>query len=332
MKPQRTYYLHSKALILKSSLRARDRIKAEDIFKELAMDNTILSDIRIQAIIHLSDLYLTELRMTNDPEIINEIYPYIQELLKITEEQHLYLYLAETHLLQAKLSLLTLDLKKAKRFLTQAQKIAESYGLKRIAMKVSYEHDELLRQTKMWESVKTSTLSLSDRLELTGLNEQMENMVKRRMIEVPEFSDEEPVLLLIVSEGGVPFFRKSFIEDKFYEDHLFGGFITSINAFINNTFSEGLNRASFGKYTLLIKSIAPFLVCYIFKGASYYALQRVKLLISKIESNEEVWQTLQHFFQTNRIIQKEDIPSLNMMINKIFIEKSIPSEEKNSSS
>jgi tetratricopeptide (TPR) repeat protein len=218
----KTFYYSSKARILKSSLRARDRIKAEDLLKELAMDNTILGEARIMAIIDLCDLYLTELRITNDPEIINEIHPYIQELLSIAKKQHLYLYLAETHLLQAKLSLLTLDLKKAKRFLTQAQKIAESYGIKLLAMKISYEHDELLRKTKMWENLKISEISLSERLELTGLNEQMENMVKRRMIEVPEISKEDPVMLLILTEGGNLLFSKKFIEDISFDfDKLF---------------------------------------------------------------------------------------------------------------
>ncbi|GAH55989.1 unnamed protein product, partial [marine sediment metagenome] len=64
---------------------------------------------RIDAIIHLCDLYLIELRITNDPEIINEIQPYIRELLDIAKNQHMYLVLAETCLLQAKLSLLTSD-------------------------------------------------------------------------------------------------------------------------------------------------------------------------------------------------------------------------------
>ncbi|MFW9973588.1 MAG: type IV pilus biogenesis/stability protein PilW, partial [Candidatus Odinarchaeota archaeon] len=234
-----------KALILKSSLRARDRIKAEDIFKEVAMDNTVLSETRIEAIINLCDLYLTELRITNDPDIINEIHPYIQELLSIAEKQRLYLYLAETHLLQAKLSLLTLDLKKAKRFLTQAQKIAESYGIKRLAMKISYEHDELLRQTKMWENLETSELSLSGRLELTGLNEQMENMVKKRIIEAPEISKEDPVMLLILTEGGNLLFSKKFVEDFSFEDDILGGFLTTINYIINEVFSEGLDMAIF---------------------------------------------------------------------------------------
>ena len=319
-------YIYSKALILKSSLRAKNRVRSEDLFRSLALDDKCNAEYRIGAIINLCDLYLTELKITNDLEIIDELKPLIQELLIIAQNQHSHSVLAETYLLQAKLSILTFNIRKAQEFLTQAQKIAESDGLKRIAMKISYEHDKLLRQTIMWEKLKASGISLSERLELTGLKEQLEIMVKRRIIEVPEFSDEEPVLLLIISEGGVSFFKKTFIEDKFTEDHLFGGFITSINAFIINRFSEGLDRASFGKYILIMKSITPFLVCYIFKGDSYYAMQRVKLLISKIESNEEVWQMLQQFYQQNRIIQKDDIPSLNLIVNKIFIEKSNPSD------
>jgi len=314
-------YHYSKALILKSSLRARDRIKAEDIFKELAMDNTVLSEVRIEAIINLCDLYLTELRITNDPEIINEILPYIQELLNIAEDQHLYLYLAETHLLQAKLSLLTLDLKKAKRFLTQAQNIAESYGIKRLAMKISYEHDELLRQTKMWENLKTSEVSLSERLELTGLNEQMENMVKKRITEVPEISKEDPVMLLILTEGGNLLFSKKFVEDFSFEDDILGGFLATINYIISEVFSEGLDRAVFGQYTLLMMPLEPFLLCYIFKGDSYYAHHKIKNFIDSIKNDNLIWQSLKNFFQKSKSIQLSRIPSLESLISKIFVEK-----------
>jgi len=320
-KSAKTYYHTSKARILKLSLRARDRIKAEDIFKELAMDHTLLGESRMEAIINLCDLYLTELRITNDPDIINEIYPYIQELLSIAEKQHLYLYLAETYLLQAKLSLLTLDIKEAKQFLTQAQKIAESYGIKRLAMKISYEHDKLLRKTKMWENLKTSEVSLSERLELTGLTEQMENMEKRRIIEVPELSDEEPVLLLTVSEGGMLLFSHSFIEEKSIESLIFGGFLTTIDYFIRETFSEGLDRAIFGEYTLLLKSIPPFFVSYIFKGNSYYALQKINSFIEQIKKEESIWQKLLKSFDINQTIHLKNIPLLESLITETFSTK-----------
>ena len=214
-------------------------------------------------------------------------------------------------------------MKAARRFLTQAQKIAESHGIKRLAMKISYEHDELLKQSKMWENLEESEIILSERWKLAGLNEQMENMLRKRMIAVPKLSNEEPVLLLIVSEGGIPFFSHSFVEDKSFESHLFGGFLTTIDYFIKEMFSEGLNRAVFGEHTLLMKAIPPFFISYIFKGDSYYALQKLDYSEAQLEKEGEIWQNLLKSFQKNTTIQLKDDPLLESLITETFITKNV---------
>jgi hypothetical protein len=239
----------------------------------------------------------------------------------MAEKSHSFLMFCETFILQAKLALMNLDVRTARQYLTQAQKIAEKYGIRRLAIKISHEHDELLKQLTMWENLKESNISLSERMKLAQLNEQMDHMISKRKIEVPELSDEEPVLLLIVSEGGIPFFSQSFIEDKSFEDHLFGGFFTAINAFVNEKFSEGLERASFGDHTLLMNSISPFLMCYLFKGQSYSAQNRINSFINEMKSNKELWETFEKFYQMNKKITMKDIPSLEPLITKIFIDK-----------
>jgi tetratricopeptide (TPR) repeat protein len=314
-------YKSAKALILKTSSRIRDKAKAEELFKEIIETDTIVFDAIIKAHIHLCDILLTEYRIENSIEVFNELNCYLSSLLDIAEKQHSYLVFCETFLLQAKLALLEFDIKSARMFLTQAQKIAESYNMKRLAMKISFEHDQLLKGLKVWESLKESNAPLTERWKLAGLNEQMENMVKKRMIEPPKLSDEEPVLLLIVSEGGIPFFTQSFFEDKSFEDHLLGGFFTAINSFIHEMFSEGFNRAAFGRHTLLMNSVSPFLIFYIFKGQSYSAQNRIKLFINEIKSHKEVWDMFEKFYQANRKIQINDIPLLEPLIKEIFIKK-----------
>jgi len=186
----------------------------------------------------------------------------------------------------------------------RAKEIADKYGLNRLAIKISYEHDELLKSLNLWEKLKESEAPLSERWKLAKLDEQIKNMVKKRKIEIPELSDEEPVLLLIVSEGGIPFFSESFKVDRAFEDHLFGGFFTAINSFINEVFSEGLDRASFGEYTLLMNSIPPFLICYVYRGQSYSAQNRMKSFISEIKSKKGLWDTFEKFYQLNRKFSK----------------------------
>ena len=130
------------------------------------------------------------------------------------------------------------------------------------------------------------------------------------------------MFLLIVSEGGVPIISQSFVSDKIFEDHLFGGFFSTINSFITEIFAEGLDRASFGKYTLLMRSLPPFLIFYIYKGQSYSAQYRIKTFTDELENSQEIWESINHFYQINREIKIKDIPSLEPLITKIFIDKS----------
>ncbi|MEE9378928.1 MAG: tetratricopeptide repeat protein [Candidatus Lokiarchaeia archaeon] len=317
-------YLLDKALVLKTSPRARNRVKAEELLRQILEEEDLHIDILLRALLNLCELLLAELQITNDIEILEEIKPFITQLLNLSEKSHSFWVLGETYLLQAKLALISLNLEEARRLLTQGQKIAEKYDLTLLAQKISNEHDELLKRLDMWENLKESKISLTERMRLARLNEQMENMIRTRVKNIPEVSDEEPVLLLIVSEGGRPIFSQSFIEDQSFEDHLFGGFFTAINSFINEKFSEGLDRAIFGEHTLLMNQVPPFFICYVFKGQSYSAQHRVRYFIDKIQNDEPVWQTFNKFNQVNKEIQFKDIPSLKPLINEIFIDKTIP--------
>ncbi|UCC18346.1 MAG: hypothetical protein JSV62_09535, partial [Promethearchaeota archaeon] len=314
-------YLSTKAEMLKESSRIRDKAKAEKIFRKIIDTETVWDQFSIHATVHLCDLLLSEYRFTNNDEVLEELNYYIDKLLKLAEKTHSYIYFCNTFTLQAKLALIQFDLKAARRFLTQAQKIAEKYGIKRLAMKISQEHDELLKQIDMWEKLKEPNASLSERWKLAGLSEQMENMVKKRMIESPKISEEVPIMLLILTEGGNLLLSKKFIEHFSLEDDILGGFLTTINYIISEVFSEGLDRAVFGQYTLLMLPLEPFLICYIFKGDSYYAHQKIKNLLDSIKNDNVIWHSLQNFFQKSKSIQLNDIPSLESKIMEIFIEK-----------
>jgi tetratricopeptide (TPR) repeat protein len=314
--------LFNKALILKTSTRVINRGKAEELFKQLLeMDPNY--EFKIGALVNLSDLLLTELKVTNDLEVLQEINSYISQLIKIAENSGSYQVLGESYLLQAKLALTRLEFKKARQLLTQGQKIAEKFGLHSLAMKISNEHDELLAQLNRWENVEDDKSSLHERMELAHLKEHMENMVEKRVIEAPELSDEEPIFLLIISEGGMPLFSQSFEKDKLFKDHLFGGFLSAINSFMDEMFSEGLDRASFGEHTLLMSPLSPFFMCYIFKGQSYSAQQRIGVFTDKITSDKEIWHTFENHLKLNQEIQLKDIPHLELIIKEIFIEKTI---------
>ncbi|MFX0000905.1 MAG: tetratricopeptide repeat protein [Candidatus Hodarchaeota archaeon] len=317
-------YNVDRAIFQKYSPRALNRGKAEEMLKQLIEEGISDYELLKIALLNLCDLLLFELHATGQPEILDELQVYISQLFDTVKNSRSYSLLAETYLLQARLSLITLDMKKARQLLIKAQEIADKYGLNRLAIKISNEHDELLKQLDVWNKLKESKAPLSERLELASPNEQMERMIRKREIIVPELTDEEPIVLLIISQGGRPVFSKSFAEEWAFEDHLFGGFLTAINSFSGEMFSEGLNRANFGEYTIIMNSLEPFLACYLFKGQSYLAQQRVAKFIDKVKEDAVIWKTFNDFNLASRLVQLKDIPSLEPLINEIFIDKSVP--------
>jgi tetratricopeptide (TPR) repeat protein len=312
-------YLYNKAVLLKTSLRIRDIAEAEKLFKQIVLAENAFFDYKLNGYIHLCDILVTEFHLSYNDEILEELNEYIPLLLTMAEKTHSYLVFCETFILQAKLALLQFDINSARRYLTQAQKIAESKGIRRLAIKISYEHDKLIEQLNVWNSLKESETPIPERWKLAGLKEQMEIMKKKGLGELPDILDEKPVFLLVVSEGGVPIFSQSFSSDTSFKEHLFGGFFTTINRFITENFSEGLDRASFGNYTLLMNAISPFLIVYIYKGQSYSAQKRLSLFLDKIRHNVDTWDSFKKFYETNREVEIKDIPNLESLIKETFL-------------
>ena len=189
-----SWYLLNNALILKKSSRTRNKAEAEKILKQILDNEDSDFDLILKALTNLCELLLTELRMTNDLEVLEEINPLIARLLEIAEKSHSYLILCETYLLQAKLSLLTFDIKQAQRFITQAQQIAERFGLTLLAKKIATENEDLLKKIDLWEKLKESGAPMSDRLELARLDEQIEGIIYTRNVLTPQVREEKVVI------------------------------------------------------------------------------------------------------------------------------------------
>ena len=188
------FYRSYKADILMSTPRARNRVLAEDLFRQIVEEEIINFEIWVWALINLCDLLLVELRMTNIDEIVDEIRPLIEHLSEIAEKKHLNWLIVEAYILKAKLSLLTFNIKQAKRFLTQAQQIAERFGLNKLATKISDEYEDLLKKSDLWEKLEEINAPMSDRLELARLDEQIEVIVKNRTVLSTQIREEKVVI------------------------------------------------------------------------------------------------------------------------------------------
>ena len=184
-------YRMSKALVLKSSPRIHDMAKAEKILRQIATDEVFLIEYSMVALINLYDILLAEFRLTNNLEVLNELEPLITRLLTITEKTQSHSLQAETYLFQAKLALLTFDLKKSRRFLTQAQQIAERHNLNVLAKEISIEHKNLIDQLELWKQLNDSQAPLNERFELAQISEQIKRMDRARVMVKTQIIEEK---------------------------------------------------------------------------------------------------------------------------------------------
>ncbi len=207
-------YLLNKALLLKKSSRVRNRAEAEALLMQILEDKDSNFELILTALTNLCELLFIELRMTNDLEVLEDINPLIARLFDISEKTGSNSIQCETYLLQAKLSLLNFNIKKAQRFLTQSQQIAERFGLNLLAKRITIEKEDLLKKLDLWENLKETGAPMVDRLELARLDEKIVGIVYNRAILNPQVTEERVSVskekkICLVCKGEV--FRFSFI-------------------------------------------------------------------------------------------------------------------------
>ncbi|MFX1242642.1 MAG: tetratricopeptide repeat protein [Promethearchaeota archaeon] len=314
-------YMVAKALVLKSSGRIRNRTEAELLLKQITEDKIATPHLYLSALVSLSEIFLEELEMTNNSEVLEELNPLISRISKIAEKQNAYLWLAEIKLLQGKLALIQAKIKDAEELLTQAQQIAELHGLNLLSIKISNEHDNLLDQLNFWKNLEKEKIPMSERIKLASVDGVIDRMQGKRVVKPTEPSQEIPVLLLIIGEGGFPLFSNSFTKEWDFEEDLISGFLSAFDSFSGELFAKRLDRAKFGDYTILMQSVTPFSVCYLFKGQTYFANQKLTKFVESIKSSNKIWEIINIYYNTNRVVELKDHPSIELLINDIFIKK-----------
>ncbi|MHA2400796.1 MAG: tetratricopeptide repeat protein [Promethearchaeota archaeon] len=312
------WYLRSKAYIMKTSIRMRDRAEAQALYKELIDRTDINPEALFICIGNLCDLLLEELTIYNAPEILKEIMPLITKSLEMAKTGHNYHWLAETKLLQAKLALIQLNIKESKRLMVEAQRIADLHGLNLLAYKISGEHDKLLDQIDAWDKNNKEEFSMMEKVNLASTNEVLERMQGKRELEPPEMISEEPILLLIMDNSGATYFSHPFISN-WDHSHLFSSFMSAFNTFMDEIFSNFIDRIKIKENIILMQPVEPFLVCYVIKGESYPALQKLTRFTEAIQENSEIWDALNKAIKTSEMLELEKPPTLKTIIDEIFI-------------
>ncbi len=295
----RDCYTYSQALFLKTSNRFSDQAEAQKLFKKI-IDKQI--GLNPNSLLHLSDILLRELKQTGNEEILGEIEENISKLKENAKKTKSHWIFIETCILESKISLLKLDTKKALKLLDTALKLAKEKNLERLVFKISQEYDRLLDEVHKWEKVITKSTSFEERIELSRLDDLIEQAITKRIEDVEE-KPEEPISLIIPGDIGLTLYSYNFKKEKVVDDQLIGGFIAAINSFCQETFSSGgfLERIMHQDYTILLKPLESFIFSYVIKGESYSALKKLDRFVEKITKSSDIYSKLKQSVETSKL-------------------------------
>jgi hypothetical protein len=121
-----------------------------------------------------------------------------------------------------------------------------------------------------------------------------------------------------MDKSGTAYFTHSFIGDWDFDD-LFSSFMSAFNTFTGEIFSKSIDRVKVGDNTILINPVESFLACYVIKGQSYPAQQKLTRFSNTIKATTEIWEALNKAAKISEMLELDNPPSMGNIVNEIFI-------------
>ena len=243
------------ALILKTSSKKDILLKSKNMLREIATGVLLDHELYSIAQYHLCELLIKEIELFHEKDEIQNLGTAIEKYYNSAKQIESHTMFADSFWLKVQLSMIRHNYQDARMQLNQAQQITEDKGYRKLAM-------EIPRMRKIVDSyfdlnteptIETRANLVND---MNGpLNDDVIRMVNKRTVDMPRLQDEEPVLLIIVYEGGVTIFSKKFSQKEMIDEMFVGGFLTAIDSFMHQTFATGgsIERIKHQEYTLLLK-------------------------------------------------------------------------------
>jgi hypothetical protein len=162
--------------------------------------------------------------------------------------------------------------------------------------------------------ITKTELEQEKRIQKLGGKQPMQGITRQPSDTTPE----SPILLLIMAKSGLPLYTKIFSKEWKFREGLFSSFLSAFNSFSTEIFSEGLDRANFGKFTILMKGKPPFRSCYVFKGRSFLAQQKFTQFNESLHASEPIRQRLTSADHSGRVIRDDLSEGLAQLVQTIF--------------
>ncbi|MHA2231934.1 MAG: tetratricopeptide repeat protein [Candidatus Hodarchaeales archaeon] len=178
----------AEGLVLKTSSRIRDKVRAQEIFQQVADEELIEYSLTERAMINLCELLLDELKAYGEAAVLQEARTLVNKLYGLAQDQNSFSLVVNALILQAKLALVDGEPVTAEQFLEQAKFTAEEKGLGLLVMRVSRELKHLQAQSEVWQQLIRRNAPFHERLERVQIAAYLKDVEKLVNVQKLELS------------------------------------------------------------------------------------------------------------------------------------------------
>ena len=130
---------------------------------------------------------------------------------------------------------------------------------------------------------------------------------------------ETPILLLVLTEGGLSIFTKKFEAGRQLVDQLIGGLITAINSFGQDVFEGSpMDQIVYQEYTVVLTVYENMMFCYIFQGTAQFAREKLALFVESLQTSDEIWEILDTARKRGVFLKSSEQNRLDQIITDVF--------------
>lgn len=168
----------AEAVILKTSPRMTEKVKALEMLQQLVKDEMVFLDVTITAMLNLCELLIAELKFYGEKEVLTQIRSLLTQIHDIALSQQLSPLMVESLILRAKFSLVDGDAQGADQLLEQAKLNAEERGLDLFQVRITNEQENLQNDLKKWIRLTERNTPLKERLEYAQFEDYLKEAQK----------------------------------------------------------------------------------------------------------------------------------------------------------
>lgn len=169
-------YKYAKARVLKTKNRLKHRIDAQRLFEEILKDDIVDKPLALEAMIHLAEILLDELRVLEEERVLNEVIVLVRNITSNAKDQRSYSMLVNSLLLQSKLELFQGNVSKAQTLLNQGSLIATENNLPQFKVRVQEALDNIQNQYSKWMSGMSLSEQLSDEMVSDQISDYLQTL------------------------------------------------------------------------------------------------------------------------------------------------------------